>query len=235
MRYATSLSLIALTLAVASLAQDQPHLVPRPPAPTPQQSNVDPGTDYNVPSGTKIPLTLTQGITSKTAKEGDPVYAQTAFPVTQNNRIVIPAGSYVQGVVRRVVRPGRVKGRAEMQISFTSMIFPNGYTVLLPATVEGVPGSQNVDTKGSEGTIEGQGSKGKDAATIAKTTATGAGIGAIAGSGKGAGVGAAAGSALGIATVLLTRGPEIQLDPGASVEMILERELNLEGSKLRQQ
>src|SRR5215472_15312056 len=202
-----------LALATTAFAQDQPHLVSRNPVPQ-QQSNVDSAADYNVPSGTKIPLTLTQGITSKTAKEGDPVYAQTAFPVTQNNRIVIPAGTYVQGVVHRVVRPGRVKGRAELQMSFTSMIFPNGYTVVIPATVEGVPGSQSVSTKG------------KDAATIARTTAAGAGIGAIAGSGKGAGIGAASGGALGLATVLLTRGPEIQLDPGASVEMILERELN---------
>jgi len=234
MRNTALLSLAMLAFAAMLMAQAQPQLVPRNSIPQ-QQSNVDPTAEYTVPSGTKIPLTLTQGITSKTAKEGDPVYAQIAFPVTQNNRIVIPAGSYVQGVVRRVVRPGKVKGRAELQMSFTSMIFPNGYTVLLPATVQGVPGSQSVDTKGSEGTIQGQGSKGKDAATIAKTTAAGAGIGAISGSGKGAGVGAAAGSALGIATVLLTRGPEIQLDPGASVEMILERELNLEGSKLRQQ
>jgi hypothetical protein len=234
MRNATLLSLVVIALVAMLLAQDQPQLVPRNSIPQ-QQSNVDPSQAYSVPAGTKVPLTLTQGITTKTAKEGDPVYAQTAFPITQNNRIVIPAGSYVQGVVRRVVRPGRVKGRAELQMNFTSMIFPNGYTVLLPATVQGVPGSQNVDTKGTEGTIQGQGSKGKDAATIAKTTAAGAGIGAISGSGKGAGIGAAAGSALGIATVLMTRGPEIQLDAGSSVEMILERELNLEGAKLRQQ
>ena len=234
MRYTALLFAVFLINSVASLAQDQPQLVPRVPI-TQQQSNVDPSLAYSVPSGTKVPLTLTQGITSKTAKEGDPVYAQTAFPITQNNRIVIPAGSYVQGVVRRVVRPGRVKGRAELQMSFTSMIFPNGYTVLLPATVQGVPGSQNVDTKGSEGTIQGQGSKGKDAATIAKAAGAGAGIGAISGNGKGAGIGAAAGSALGIATVLLTRGPEIQLDPGSSIEMVLERDLNLEGTKLRQQ
>lgn len=234
MRNTTLLSLVVLAFAAILIAQDQPQLVPRNSIPQ-QQSNVDPSQAYSVPAGTKVPLTLTQGITTKTAKEGDPVYAQTAFPITQNNRIVIPAGSYVQGVVRRVVRPGRVKGRAELQMNFTSMIFPNGYTVLLPATVQGVPGSQNVDTKGPEGTIQGQGSKGKDAATIAKTTAAGAGVGAISGNGKGAGIGAAAGSALGIATVLMTRGPEIQLDPGSSVEMILERELNLEGAKLRQQ
>jgi type IV secretory pathway VirB10-like protein len=234
MRPAALLFVIVLSHAVISPAQDQPQLVPRTPI-VQQQSNVDPSVEYSVPAGTKVPLTLTQGITSKTAREGDPVYAQTAFPVTQNNRIVIPAGSYVQGVVRRVVRPGRVKGRAELQMNFTSMIFPNGYTVLLPATVQGVPGSQDVDTKGSEGTIQGQGSKGKDAATIAKTAGAGAGIGAISGGGKGAGIGAAAGSALGIATVLLTRGPEIQLNPGSSVEMVLERDLTLEGTKLRQQ
>ena len=234
MRDTTFLSLVVIVFAAMLIAQDQSQLVPRNSI-SQQQSNVDPSQAYSVPAGTKVPLTLTQGITTKTAKEGDPVYAQTAFPITQNNRIVIPAGSYVQGVVRRVVRPGRVKGRAELQMNFTSMIFPNGYTVLLPATVQGVPGSQNVDTKGTEGTIQGQSSKGKDAATIAKTTAAGAGIGAISGSGKGAGIGAAAGSAIGIATVLMTRGPEIQLDPGSSVEMILERELNLEGAKLRQQ
>jgi type IV secretion system protein VirB10 len=229
----TALLPILFAFATMVFAQD-PHLVPRTPI-QPQQPTVEASSDYNVPSGTKIPLRLTQGITSKTAKEGDPVYAQTSFPVTQNNHIVIPAGTYVQGVVHRVVRPGRVKGRAELQMSFTSMIFPNGYTVLLPGAVDGVPGSQSMSTKGSEGTIQGDSSKGKDAATIAKTTAAGAGIGAISGSGKGAGIGAASGGALGLATVLLTRGPEIQLDPGASVEMILERELSLEGAKLPQQ
>ena len=172
MRLAASAIMIVLSLAPVSFGQDQPHLVPRNQIPQ-QQANVDPASDYNVPSGTKIPLTLTQGITSKTAKEGDPVYAQTAFPVTQNNRIVIPAGTYVQGVVRHVLRPGRVKGRAELQMSFTSMIFPNGYTVLLPATVEGVPGSQSMNTKGTEGTIQGDSSKGKDAATIARDAAAG--------------------------------------------------------------
>ena len=234
MRFIATIALLAALSVANSSAQDQPHLTPRTPVPQ-QQSNVEPESEYTVPPGTKIPLTLTQGITSKTAKEGDPVYAQTAFPVTQNNRIVIPAGTYIQGVVRHVVRPGRVKGRAELQMSFTSMIFPNGYTVMLPGSVDKVPGSQSVDTKGSEGTIQGPGSKGQDAGTIARDAAAGAGIGAIAGNGRGAGIGAASGGVLGLATVLFTRGPEIQLDPGASVEMVLERELNLEGAMLRRQ
>lgn len=236
--FAAAIALSPL-LCLAQDAQPQltPHVTPAAQQPTPTSAQVSPIT---VAAGTKIPLTLKQGITTKNAKEGDPVYAQTAFPVTENDHIVIPAGTFVQGTIRRVQRPGRVKGRAQLQMSFTSMIFPNGYTVMLPATVEGTPGSETMNVKGKEGTIEGQSSKGKDAATIAQTTAAGAGIGAIAGSssgstGKGAAAGAAGGGIIGLATVLLTRGPDIQLNTGDSIEMVLERSLTLDDGKLRKQ
>jgi type IV secretion system protein VirB10 len=185
-----------------------------------------------VPSGTKIPLTLKQGINTKNAQPGDPVYAQTAFPIIENNQIAIPAGTFVQGEVQRVVRPGHVKGRAALQMSFTSMIFPNGYTVLLPGAVQNTPGSKDNSVKGKEGTIEGPGGKGKDAATVATTTVTGAGIGAIAGGGKAAGIGAGVGGALGLATVLLTRGPEVQLGVGESIEMVLESNITLDPARV---
>jgi type IV secretion system protein VirB10 len=223
-------------------AQDPPALTPRvtasasaadvpPPAPA-EQSRPD---SYLVPAGTKIPLTLKQGITTKNARIGDPVYAQTVFPITQNDKIVIPAGTFVKGVVHSIVRPGRVKGHAQLQMSFNSMIFPNGYTILLPAAVDSMPGSKDTDVKGTEGTIQQGGSKAKDAQTVAATTLPGAGIGAIAGHGRGAITGAITGGAVGLATVLLTRGPDIQLDPGASVEMILERNIVLENVKLNKQ
>jgi hypothetical protein len=218
----------------AQTSQDVPHLTSRTIASptTPSQADPPAAPDITVPVGTKIPLTLKQGITSKNAKPGDPVYAQTAFPITQNNQIVIPAGTYVQGEVRRVVRPGRVKGRAELQMSFTSMIFPNGYTVMLPGAVQNTPGSKDNTVNGKEGTIQGGSSKGKDAATIAEATIPGAGIGAIADGGKGAAIGAGAGGVIGLATVLLTRGPEIQLGTGDSVEMILESSLDLNPAKM---
>lgn len=228
-----------------AFAQDEPNLTPRvsPPAhqaetksaETAPAAPADTSHQFVVPAGTKIPLTLKQGITTKNARVGDPVYAQTVFPIVQNDTIVIPAGTFVQGTVRSLVRPGKVKGRAQLQMSFNSMIFPNGYTILLPGAVDGMPGSQNTDVKGTEGTIQQAGSKGKDAQTIAGMTLPGAGIGAIAGSGKGAGIGGAAGGAVGLATVLLTRGPDIQLDPGSSVEMILERNIVLDHVKLNKQ
>lgn len=227
---------LAVGAASAQTTQDSPHLTPR--TTTASASTPEPSTTpaapaaIVVPAGTKIPLTMKQGVTSKNARPGDPVYAETAFPITQGDNIVIPAGTFVQGEVRRVVRPGRVKGRAELQMSFTSMIFPNGYTVMLPGSVQGTPGSQNTSMKGKEGTIEGDSSKGKDAATIAAATIPGAGIGAIADGGKGAGIGAGAGGVIGLATVLLTRGPEIQLGPGSSIEMVLESRIDLDPGKL---
>lgn len=215
--------------AASQTSEDGPHLTPRRTAVSQGQAQADPApaAEITVPAGTKIPLTLKQGINSKSARPGDPVYAQTAFPVTQNNRIVIPAGTFVQGEVRRVVRPGRVKGRAQLQLSFTSMIFPNGYTVMLPGAVQNTPGSSSNTVKGKEGTIHGPGSKGKDAGTIAEGAGTGALIGALASGGKGAAIGAGAGGVLGLATVLLTRGPEVQLGTGDSVEMVLESNIEL--------
>ncbi len=247
--------------SVTVFAQDEPQLTPRTP-PKPQASArmgstavaSDQGTpqlttgsatasrddgnsaeSITVPAGTKIPLTLKQGITTKNAHVGDPVYAQTSFPITANDHIVIPPGTFVQGEIRRVQRPGRVKGRAELLMNFTSMIFPNGYTIVLPGAVHGTPGDPGTNgVKDKEGTIEGDSSKGKDVGTIVGTAIPGAGIGAIAdqGSGKGAAIGAASGGALGLATVLLTRGPEIQLGVGDSVEMVLERSLTIESAKV---
>jgi hypothetical protein len=239
-------TVISLSTAVLS-AQDEPQLTPRttavkadntnggaPTLSSPSTPQPNTGETITVPAGTKVPLILKQGITTKNAHVGDPVYAQTSFPITLNDRIVIPPGTYVQGEVRRVQRPGKVKGRAELQMNFTSMIFPNGYTLMLPGAVQGTPGDTGTKgVKDKEGTIEGDSSKGKDVGTIVGTAIPGAGIGAIADQGgKGAAIGAASGGVLGLATVLLTRGPEINLGAGASVEMVLERSLTIEQTKV---
>ncbi len=229
------LATLNLGLGVAGAAQsseDSPQLTPRTRVVNQPPADPAPAEFITVASGTKIPLTLKQAITTKSARPGDPVYAQTAFPITQNDQIVIPAGTFIQGEVRRVIRAGRVKGRSELQMSFTSMIFPNGYTVLLPGAVQGTPGSTTSTMKGKEGTIQGDSSKGKDVGTVVASTIPGAGIGAIADAGKGAAIGAASGGVLGLATVLLTRGPDVTLGTGDSVEMILESSIELDPAKI---
>jgi hypothetical protein len=231
-RFAAALMLTLLGVsAFAQTSQDQPHLTPRNPVAAQAKADPPPAAEILVPSGTKIPLTLKQGVNTKSARPGDPVYAETAFPITRNNQIVIPVGTFVQGEIERVVRPGRVKGRAELQMSFTSMIFPNGYTVMLPGALQNTPGSDNT-VKGKEGTVQAPGGQGRDATTIETTTGAGAVIGALASGAKGAAVGAGAGGALGLATVLLTRGPEVNLGPGSSVEMVLESNLEIDSAKM---
>ncbi len=186
-----------------------------------------------IPAGTKVLLILKQSIWTKNAKENDPVYAATNFPVVVDGQTVIPVGTYVQGKITQVKRPGKVKGKAELLVHFTSMIYPSGYTVLLPGALDSAP---DVDGKitGKEGNVEGPGSKGRDAGTIASNAGTGAMIGAIASrSGKGAGIGGAAGAAVGLASVLFTRGPDLKIENGTSIDMVLERPVTVDRTRIR--
>ena len=83
------------------------------PAPGAPSAVVDPNI-VTIPAGTKIPLSLKQAISTKNAREGDAVYAETAFPFVVDNRVIVPAGSYIQGKISHVERGGRLKGRAEI-------------------------------------------------------------------------------------------------------------------------
>jgi type IV secretion system protein VirB10 len=160
---------------------------------------------------------------------GDGVYCQTGFPVTIDNIMVIPAGTYVKGEIARVQRAGRIKGRAEILFHFNTMIFPNGYTVDLPGTLKSEPGARNSSISDEEGTVKADSQKGKDAGTIAGAGATGAVIGAVAtGTGKGAGIGGLAGAAVGIGEVLFTRGQDVRIEQGTSLEMTLQRPLTVD-------
>jgi Bacterial conjugation TrbI-like protein len=186
-----------------------------------------------IPEGTKVPLALKQAISTKSAREGDAVYAETTFPVVQEGKILIPAGTYVQGRISRIQRAGRVKGRAEVLFHFTTLIYPNGYTVMLPGSVENIPGADKTTMKGPEGTIRQDGQTGQKVGTIASTGATGAVIGGLAGQGaKGTLIGAGVGGAVGTAIALLTRGNDVKLDNGTSVEMVIQRPVTLDPARI---
>jgi len=184
-----------------------------------------------VPAGTRLPLVLHNAVTTRSAKPGDPLYFETLFPVIVEGRILIPAGSYVSGEIMEAKRPGRVKGRGEIMVRLNTMILPNGYTVDFNAipTGAGTGGNESVE---EEGRIKGDTDKASDTGTVVKTTAAGAGIGSIATrTGKGAGIGAGVGAAVGLAGVLLTRGPEVELPRGTTMDVILDRPLYLDADK----
>ncbi|MGZ4841049.1 MAG: hypothetical protein ACXV5J_04840 [Candidatus Angelobacter sp.] len=198
-------------------------------AAVPGSSSEPAAKQITVPAGTQVLLHLKSPIDTKSAKVGDGVYCQTSFPVTQDNVAVIPAGTYVKGQIAEVKRAGRIKGRAEILFHFTTLIFPNGYTIDLPGALENAPGSRNSTVADKEGTVKADGQKGKDAGTVAKTGATGAVVGAVAtGSGRGAGIGGLAGAAVGLGQVLFTRGQDVRIDQGTALEMVLQRPLTVD-------
>ncbi len=185
-----------------------------------------------IPAGTSIPLSLKQAISTKSAKDGDPVYAETAFPFVVNERVVIPAGTYIQGKIEHVQRGGHVKGRAEVLIHFTSMIYPSGYTVLLGGSIENTPGAEKTSMKDSEGTIRQDSDTAKKVETAAGTAATGATIGGVTCGLKGVGIGAAAGGAAGLAIGMLSRGADVRLEAGTSIQMEIQREVTVDASRI---
>src|SRR5262249_46537124 len=220
--------------AAAANAQESvgPQTSAPPPVPPAKQiERTASGQKITVPAGTRLAVTLENGISTRSAKAGDSLYFHTSFPVTQNNRVVIPVGSYIRGSLLESKRPGRIKGRGEFRLRLESLILPNGYTVDLLAAPRSAD-SGGRETTDSEGKVTGPGGKGRDAGTVAETTVTGAGIGAIAGGGKGAGIGAGVGGLAGLAAVLLTRGPEATIPRGSALDIVLERELTLDSSYL---
>jgi type IV secretion system protein VirB10 len=171
-----------------------------------------------VPAGTVIPISLSSRITTKNAKDGDRVYGKTVFPITVDNRIIIPEGTNVRGKVVEVVRPGMVKGKAELTLSFQTLVLPNGRTLEIYSSL----GSAGfAGEKKGEATIEGESSKGRDA----KDTATGAATGGVVGVLVGGRTGGAIGAAGGAVGAILNRGKDLVIDPGTILEIVLDRPL----------
>lgn len=191
--------------------------------------------EYIVEAGTRVLLRLTNSLNTRRTAVGDKVYLETAVPIFVQGRAVIPRGSYVIGTVAEAKGSGRVKGKAALNIQFDSITLANGVTRDLRSRVGSVDTRGNLDR--SEGRIEGEGNKGGDARTVGETTAAGTGIGAAAGAaaghiGMGAGIGAAAGAAAGLASVFGSRGPEVVLPAGTTMEMVFDRDLHFTEKEL---
>jgi hypothetical protein len=182
-----------------------------------------------IPQGSHVLLKLVNSISTRTAREGDFVYMKTATPIVVNGEFVVPVDSYVQGVVSHARRSGRVSGRAELAIRIENMTLPDGRMVRVSPHLSSIDSDgtdQKVEAK--EGAVQQGGSKGADAERVAVIAGSGAAIGGLADrSWKGAGIGAGAGSAVGLATVLLSRGREVELRQGSTLDVVFERNVTI--------
>ena len=180
-----------------------------------------------LPAGTEVLLQLKNAIDTKSARVGDGVYCQTTFPVVIDNTMIIPPGSYVKGEITKVQRAGRFSGRAEILFHFDSVIFPTGYTVEMPGNLHGDPGTHNGKVADEEGTVKTEGhDKLKKLPEVGRDTEYGAIAGTVAtGSLNGARIGGGLGAVAGLATMMLTLGSDVRIEPGASLTMRLQRPL----------
>src|SRR4051812_12356161 len=112
------LPVVALLISCVQLTAQEPVSAPEPTAPK----------RFKVDQGTKIPVSMINSISTKTAQDGEKVYLETVFPILSAGKVVIPPGTYVSGTVTNVKRPGRVKGRGEFYLRFDAMTLPNGVT-----------------------------------------------------------------------------------------------------------
>ncbi len=235
---------VVLLAAVSALPQQQPageapQLKSRTdvpaasaPASVPEPA---PKAPWIVPAGSKIPVQLKQAISTKNAHPGDPIYGQTTFPVIVNGQIMIPGGTFVQGVVDSVKRAGRIKGTAELQFHLTNLLYPNGYILDMNAAVDQVPGDESSHMK-EPGTLKHDSEKGKDLERIGRNAAEGAAIGgtagAISGSARGVGIGGLSGIAAGTMIGILARGSDLRFEAGTVVDVALNHAIALDPERI---
>ena len=182
---------------------------------------------YLVPEGTRIQVRLESTLNSKANRQGDRFTAKVIESVQVRGKEVIPVGTTVEGRVAEVRQPGRIKGRAEVHLSYERLIFPNGVSETIIASQAELDDTQKEEMDRREGTILGESNRKSKAAEIGAGAAIGAGIGAIAGGRKGAAIGAGAGGLIGLVDVLRRGGKEIEIPAGTLMVIRLDRPLTV--------
>jgi uncharacterized protein YcfJ len=205
--------------AAAAPAQAPPPAAAGPPEVEAPETEVAPAlTSRPAPvprvlaAGTALPLILRTTVASNASQAGDRVTATLAQAAAVEDRVILAAGTEVLGRVTLAKQSGRVKGRARLVVAFDE--------------VRDGGSSYRIETTPVDVTAES--SKGKDAKIAGGAAAAGALIGAIAGGGKGALKGGAIGGVGGGAVVLATRGNEVVLESGTTLEVTLTEKVQID-------
>jgi hypothetical protein len=167
-----------------------------------------PYTGYDVPTGTEFDVRLSQALSSATNVVEDRFEATTLVDLQQGDRVMVPAGSVMRGVVSSVTKAGRIERTGKMTLAFDQVTI-GGRTYPIRATV-----TQALESEGIKG----------EAGKIGAGAGIGALIGGILGGFKGAMAGILVG---GGGTVAATEGKDVALPAGAVLRVRLDSGLNL--------
>lgn len=177
-------------------------------------ANVSTGAPLLLARDTFLIVEMESNLSTDASQRGDRFQARVIEPAEYQ-------GAIIEGRVARVKRPGRVKGVAELQLSFEQIRMPDNRSGNVSAeVVEVVPtGRSDEGEVDREGGVRGKDSTKDDVAKVGAATGIGAIIGAIAGGGKGAAIGAAIGGGVGTGGVLSKRGKDIRLERGQQLKL----------------
>ena len=109
-----------------------------------------------------------------------------------------------------VQRPGRLKGRAEIRLRFDEVRLPDGTSLPLKASVTRAGLAQIDASKQGDPKLKGEAGSHGNIMVVAQGGIQGAILGTMAGM-KGAAYGGAIGAGIGLASILLQRGPDLDL------------------------
>ncbi|HEX8843393.1 MAG TPA: hypothetical protein VF791_02060 [Pyrinomonadaceae bacterium] len=162
-----------------------------------------------IPADTVLRVELLTNLSTEATQRNDRFQARVIEPAEYRDAMI-------EGHVSRVKRPGKIKGNAELQLTFDKISLNNRWTGFRAQVIEVVDNgpSEGVGEVDEEGGVRGKDKTKDDVAKIGASTGVGAIIGAIFGGGKGAAIGAAIGGAIGTGGVLTSRGKDIRLEHG---------------------
>jgi hypothetical protein len=173
--------------------------------------------------GTTIRVHLLERLSTADAQEGQAFRSRVASDVVQDGRVLIPAGSEIDGRVMNV-STGSFGGHGSMQLNPETVILPDGARFRMYAQVSGTRGSNT--RVGSEGSIN----PGSHLKRNSIEYGGAVGAGAVTGAVLGGPAGALAGSLIGAGVItahLLISHPQASLDEGTTLLFTLSEPLNL--------
>lgn len=182
---------------------------------------VTPNGSLAIPRNTILALELLTPVSTDVSQRGDRIQAKVIEPAEYS-------GYIVDGRIAAIKRPGKVKGVAELQLSFDQIRSTDNRTAALHAElIEVSPMGGDYDPQvDTEGGVKGRDSTKDDAAKVGAASGIGAIIGAIAGGGKGAAIGAVIGGGAGTAGVMTQRGKDIRLERGQHLKIRTSADTN---------
>jgi hypothetical protein len=168
---------------------------------------------YELPSGTKIRVSMDNEINSKVSSVNDTFTTTISVPVKVRETVVLPIGTIIEGRVTKARRASIGRKNGSLIVTFETLRFATG---------------EKRDIKGvMVNPLAAESSQTESVLTIAGGTALGAIFGGVSKSANGALIGAAIGTGAGAGLAFLRKGKDVRIKSDEEFEIELTKSVIL--------